>query len=632
MKKMQMGSAVFKRLANHNAFIIFSALLILIILYPPRSLFNLHTDDFLIRAYVTGDHPDFLQIESASQKLADAYYFFGENRNKTQLLKEYGALPWWSDDKARMSMFRPISAATHYIDHVVLKGNFFLIQLHSFLWLSLLFFSIVTFYKQFNFSPWVLVLASSIFIIDLSHMNNFYWLAARNIFIASAFGLLAISFHKQWREKNNLLYFVLAILFFGLSLLSAEAGIATGAYLLSYALFLDNKKIVKGLLSIFPYGLLVVVWRVAYQSFEYGSINISLYVDPVNSLEEFLLSLFTSALLTITAIVSATGLISSGMGEKAEFWYLVFGFCLFTFSTILIAPLLIAKTKQAAQVRFFYFGFLFSIIPFCALSTYTTRNGVFAYIGFSALLAILIYQYSQAKDYKLPKRLFIIIALLFHLFIPLLYSLFVSITFEKTDQLANKAADLEHALPSESNNYTVYLNYPSEVNAMFLPYTWKAEGYDEPMGLIRFAPGLNSYTLTRISERSFILKSDYHFVLNQHALLKSQYDNIPNTGLLYGLKEAMGFTANNARQYQVFEKIKLNNYSVEVLATKDTLPSELLIGFSEHIDMHRLEWRLWRWDSLSFESISMLNVESSMRVLNQWDEMLQQDNVERNKE
>lgn len=612
-----------KDLANHKVVIIFFALLILIILYPPRSLFNLHTDDFLIRAYILGDHPNFLQTENSAHPFADAYYFFGDKRNKTQALKEYGALPWWSDDSARMSMFRPISALTHYIDHVLLKGNLLFIQLHSFFWLSLLLFSIIIFYKQFHFSPLLLVLATSIFMIDLSHMNNFYWLAARNIFIASAFGLLTISFHKKWRENNKAIYFLAAMVFFSFSLLSAEAGIATGAYLLSYALFLDDKKFIKGSLAIVPYGLLVIFWRVLYQLFEYGSIDISLYVDPVNSLTEFLFSFFTSALLIITAVISGTGIILSGLSETAEYGYLLFGFCLFIFSTFLISPLLLAKTPQAAQIRFFYVGFLFSVIPFCALSTYTTRNGVFAYIGFSALLTMLIVQYSQDKNFKWLKRLFIGFALLFHLLIPLFYSLFVSLSVEKTEGLVNKDADLEHALPSDSNSYTVYLNYPSEVNAMFLPYTWKAEGYDEPLGLIRLVPGLNSYTLTRISERNFLLKSDYHFVLNQHAQLKSQSENIPSTGLLYGLKEAMGFTAKNARQYHVSEKIILNNYSVEVLAIKDALPSELLIRFSDHIDMQQLAWRLWRWDTLSFENSVMPDVEGSKSVLNQWDELLQ---------
>lgn len=613
------------RLLNNKKLLFIFALLVLIILYPPRSLFKLHTDDFLIRAYVTGEHPQFLHEESKANKLANAYYFFGSDRNKTEKLKEYGALPWWSDDSASMSMFRPISALTHYIDYAFLNGNFFLIQLHSFFWLCFLFFSLVSFYKKFNFMPWILVLASAMFIIDLSHMTNFYWLAARNVFISTAFGLLAVRFHMQWRERQNYVNFFSAILFFCLSLLSAEAGIAAGAYLLAYALFLDEKKPIRGLLSIVPYGILLIIWRVAYQVFQYGSQNISLYVDPVNSLQEFLLLFFQAALLIITAVISGMGSMLSGMSKEVEGWYLVFGACLLIFSTILIMPLLRHKTKESAQLRFFYAGFLFSVIPFCALSTYTTRSGVFAYVGFSVLLAALINQYWQDKNFKIIKRLFIAFALICHLLIPAVLSIFVSLNPNDNNNLIKTEADLEHALPSSRDKYTVYLNYPSEVNAMFLPYTWQAEGYDEPLGLIRWAPGLNTYTLTRVSERGFILTSDYHFVLNQHGVLKSKYENIPSSSLSYGLIEAMGFTANNARKFTVSEKIVLKNYTVEILEVKDSLPSKLKINFSEHIAMNQLEWRLWRWDEFKFEAIAPIAISESLEVLNQWDDLLKKD-------
>jgi len=611
-------SKILTKLLSKESYVFLACLILLAILYPPRAIFKLHTDDFLVRAYVTGEQPDFLSGEKVYRGLANSFYFFGEKRNKTIELKEYGALPWWSEDSAQMAMFRPISAATHYVDHVILKGDLVLIQLQSFMWLVFLFIALRLFYKKIHLSPLVILLASLIFIIDLTHMTNFYWLSARNIFISTVFGLLTITMHIQWRESKNIFYFPIALMLFCMSLLSAEAGIAAGAYLLSYALFLDKQGITRGIVSIIPYGIIVILWRFIYQQLGYGSKNISLYVDPVNSLADFLFSFFASALLIITAVISATGSILSGMSAEVEFWYLLFGFCLLVFSTLLIWSIL----KKSAQVRFFYAGFLFSIIPFCALSTYTARSGVFAYIGFSALLAILIGEYLEDKKFILLKRVFIVIALLFHLFIPIIYNLYVSLQTDDKNSVDVKA-NLEHALPSDSDKYTVYLNYPSEVNAMFLPYTWKAEGFPEPKGLIRLVPGLNSYTIKRLSEKSFLLGSDYHFVLNQHAELKYKYKDIPKSGLLYGLREANGFTANNQKQYVVGEKFTLKNYKVEILELESGLPSKILVSISDHIVMHDTEWRIWNWKDYHFEKIPILEVGESLRVLNQWDVMLQ---------
>jgi len=324
----------------------------------------------------------------------------------------------------------------------------------------------------------------------------------------------------------------------------------------------------------------------------------------------------------VSAILSGSRTVLSGLSEKAEFIYLGFGLTLFIVRTVLVLTFLSKRDEGGAKVRFFYFGFLFAVIPFCALSTFTTRSGVFSYIGFSVLLATLIQQYFYDKNFRFFKITFITIALVFHLFIPIGFSLFVSLA-PAEEKKANFIVDLEHALPSASNGYTVYLNYPSEVNAMFLPYTWKAEGIAEPLGLIRLVPGLNTYTLTRDDEKVFRLKSNYHFVLNQHAKLKSKYSNIPETGLLYGLKEALGFTANNSNQFKVGDKIKLKNFNVEILAIKDNLPSELLIIFPENIDMNLFEWRIWKWESFDFEATLPPIIGKSIVLKNQWDEILQ---------
>ena len=191
--------------------------LIVVVLYPPRDLFKFHTDDFLVKAHVTQSYPYFLVNNKQAgdnnadsfNYIADAFYFFGPTQKATKRLKEYGALPWWSDDEALMAVFRPVSAITHYIDHVVLKSNFFYIQLHSLLWFLIFSLCAFLFYRQFNLPKPVVILACLIFVIDLNHMGNFYWLSARNSYIALTFALLTFIFHVRWRETGKLLFLFL---------------------------------------------------------------------------------------------------------------------------------------------------------------------------------------------------------------------------------------------------------------------------------------------------------------------------------------------------------------------------------------------------------------------------------------
>lgn len=596
--------------------------MVIAVIYPPRSIFKLHTDDFLVRAQVIQQQPNFLSNSSSSNKFNEterftkAFYFFGEENQRTVQLKEYGALPWWSDNQAQMAVFRPISALTHFIDHSWLSSNFLLIQLHSLLWFICLSLAVYFFYKKIGLPSAIAVLACLIFLIDLNHMFNFYWLAARNSFIAPLFGILSLISHIQWRQDRKFPYMILGWVSFCLGLLSAEASIAIGAYLFSYAIFLDPQKPLRGIAAIIPYGIIVIMWLAFYSLSGYGAKNIGLYLDPLNAPLDFAQSFFSNALYILGATMSATGPILPVMSENSQSQFLLFSGSLLTLSTVLIWPLL----KDNKQIRFFYCGFILAVIPFCTLATYTPRTGIISYLGFSALLASLIIHYLKSQQQRYLKYAFVIFALICHIIVPLGFSLNLSLFTSLDTKNQNVLADLEHGLPGSEDKVTIYLNYPSEVNAMFLPYTWQAEGIPSPKGLIRLAPGLNSYSLRKITDKEFLLTSDSHFVLSQNAFLSSHANTHPKTGLLYGLKQAQGFVSNPKRQFIVGETIQLPLFTVDIEALQNNLPSQLRFRLNENLSPGDLDWRIWDWNQLAFKELPSITDTTQIRVLNQWDQ------------
>jgi hypothetical protein len=52
-------------------------------------------------------------------------------------LREYGVLPWWSDDRLSIAFFRPLSSALLAIDHRWLDGGGFWSHVHALLWYGL---------------------------------------------------------------------------------------------------------------------------------------------------------------------------------------------------------------------------------------------------------------------------------------------------------------------------------------------------------------------------------------------------------------------------------------------------------------------------------------------------------------
>ena len=84
-------------------------------------------------------------------------------------------------------------------------------------------------------------------------------------------------------------------MFFGLGLLSTEAGIAIGTYLLSYTLFIEQGSIRKRLIHFIPYALVLLPWTVTYVLLGCGTHNFPIYTDPLNEPLLYLKAIFFRA-------------------------------------------------------------------------------------------------------------------------------------------------------------------------------------------------------------------------------------------------------------------------------------------------------------------------------------------------
>ncbi|MFQ5494211.1 MAG: hypothetical protein ACE5EX_02420, partial [Phycisphaerae bacterium] len=80
-----------------------------------------------------------------------------------------------------------------------------------------------------------------------------------------------------------------------MSLLSAEGGVATTAYLFAYALCLERGTWQAKLRSLWPYAAVVVVWRMLWVRLGYGVSGVGGYVDPLAEPLRFLHALIDRA-------------------------------------------------------------------------------------------------------------------------------------------------------------------------------------------------------------------------------------------------------------------------------------------------------------------------------------------------
>jgi hypothetical protein len=96
------------------------------------------------------------------------------------------------------------------------------------------------------------------------------FIANRNTLISVVFGVLALVCHDRWRREGWRYGAVWGPVFLALSLLSKEAGVAITGYLFAHAIFFDRAPRWRNLFALWPYAVVIVLWRIAWTSLGYG--------------------------------------------------------------------------------------------------------------------------------------------------------------------------------------------------------------------------------------------------------------------------------------------------------------------------------------------------------------------------
>lgn len=207
------------------------------------------------------------------------------------LIRE-GIFPWWDDPEARLAFMRPITAATHLLDHELWRNVGWPMHLHSALWSLLLLAGVRALYREWIEDRFLGNLALALYALDDARGWLVSWIAARNAAVGTAISIWALVVHVRERRGQLPLGRWLAPILLGCGLLGSEGAASIGAYVLGYTLFVERGPLLQRLLRLWPYAAVAVVWRIAYRAFDYGVIGSGVYVDPLSDPLRFLKMLF----------------------------------------------------------------------------------------------------------------------------------------------------------------------------------------------------------------------------------------------------------------------------------------------------------------------------------------------------
>jgi hypothetical protein len=298
-----------------------------------------------------------------------------------------GTLPWWGSLDLHQAFLRYGSTLTMMLDYRLWPNQPALMHLHSLLWLSAAVLAAALLYREVLGATWVAGLAALMYALDGAHAVPAAYLANRNALIACCFGFLSVLAFVRWRNRGHATTRWVSVLMLALALSAGEMGLATGAYLFSYALTVDRDGIRARLMRLLPHGGVLAAWALIYKLGNFGSHGSGFYLDPLHDPLGFA-GLFCQRaaflLMGQWSPLPAEMSMANAPGTSAFFHMSVFSFVVAAIVAVLFIPLVV----RDRVARFWGLGALLSLIPIGAVGPENRLLG-FVGLGSMALLAQL---------------------------------------------------------------------------------------------------------------------------------------------------------------------------------------------------------------------------------------------------
>jgi len=487
---------------------------------------------------------------------------------------ETGVVPWWTDDHARLSFYRPLAALTHRLDYALWPDSPVAMHAHSLAWFGILVLLTGAFYRRFLGATAVAGVATLLFAIDDAHAAAATWLAQRNILPATVFGLLAVLAHDRWRRHGSLSAALMAPALLAVALLFGEAGIATLAYLAAYALFLEERGNWRARgASLIPAVVVAIAWRFAVSRAGFGTEHVDFYIDPGAEPLRFLGAVLVRAPVLFLGQMSPIPAQAALFAPASAYPVLLaMGVGLMVMLALVMAPLL----RRNPAARFFGAGMLLALVPFCATFPHN-RVLVFVGVGAMGFVALFLAETFAAHRARSRRARFvdgtIAAALILLRLVWAPYHLPVEI---RLTAAANRMLSVDFPADDALNGTTVVVvNGPVAFWAMHLPITRAALRESVPKVRV-LSPSMSDVHIERVDARTLLLRPG------------AGYLSQPFDGLYRSIRN----------RFRAGDIVNLGDVNVRVTRlTPDGRPAEIAARFTAPLEDTSLRWVQWKDES-----------------------------------
>jgi hypothetical protein len=512
----------------------------------------------------------------------------------TARFMDIGVLPWWTYEQLRIAFWRPLSALTHWLDYQLWPDSPALMHLQSLLWLGAAVVVAAVLYRRLMAAPWVAGLAALLFAVDDAHALPAAWIANRNAVIAVTFGLLALLAHDRWRRAGWRPGAALGPFALLAALLSSEAAVGAGAYLLAYAVFLDPARWRGRLLALLPHVIVGLGWWLTYHGLGYGATGSGLYIDPAQDPLRFVVTAFTRGPLLLLSQwgfpPADLALILSSAARK-----LMWGWAIIYLVAVGLAltPLL----RQNKLARFWTTGMLLALLPLCV--TYPSER-LLLLVGFGAMGLIAQFlggwrepagAHPSSRARRGLARILVGVFIVVHgVLAPLRLPVLAANPLPISPTPVQLAANLPND-PALTSQHLIIVNAPNAFYGAFLPVLRALDDVPVPAYTRLLAPGPQPLQLTRVDEHTLTIRPELGIAPPPGTPRSTDRGRRAHLNFAFVHQYFDRLYRDDAHPMTLGQRVELTGLSVEVTAlTPDGRPAEACFRFSVPLEHPSLRW------------------------------------------
>ena len=559
----------------------------------PQRAVELRPDQLPPRMQETGNPPDSGRFSTVLFDL----FGFSRNPQCVVAMKNYGTLPWWTPDELRLSLCRPVTALTHWLDYRLFPDSPALMHAENIAWYAAVVFLLTLVYRKLMGMGWAAGLAALLFLLDGNTYFPVAFVANRGYFLALFFGLLCLYEHHQWRSTKSRSAMLLSALFLALSLLGEESGASMFAFILAYALVLEPGNFRTRALTILPSVVVITAWWIVYKLSGYGLSHVSIYFDPAQEPLHFM-----QALIPRDVIILGSQL----TGVPPEIFFAVkpslYPAIIALYGPVAVAAVMIFLpwVRRDNIAAFWFAAMILAAIPEAVLWPLSKNFGFIA-IGAYGLIASFAAGMFNRPGWLLERRGYRIFAWVACVLLLLVHgpgAIAKRIALVKANAIGFAwAGRVPPTWPNVENENVVIVNHPISLESAYVPAY--AAYYHQPLpeSLRVLAPACTGFDVQRTDDKTLVIRSKGPDIFS--------CNDVGSVHVVYALN-TFDHLLSDELNYKKGDRYPLKGLTVEILEVDTSdLPSRVAFHFDTSLDSPEFRWLWFDWRTFSTESFKV---------------------------